>query len=558
MAQIFISHAEEDARSCIEIARGLEAIGYSTWYFEAHNLPGVSYIDQILEAIKQARAVVVILSPSALASQQIDIEIVHAHETGKVFVPLLRALTHEEFRVDRPNWAMIMGATVTLPLPVDNQGQIVPQLAAGLRQLGISPDGSSRSGSDVAYDAEKVLTFAQLRDDPGAMISRVLGGHTVLEYLGCGGSGWAYRARHGTLGKEACLKILYPLTAELEDLVRSAALGVRALAAVDHQNVIKVFDVGRFSLPDGKSLFLAMELIHGTPLDRWQPSISDGYSAFATRVRVACDLAEALQAAHNCRFFDETGFERTGLLHGDVKPANVLVRAGGQPVLIDFMIVDVQRALDRRYRLNIRNVDGDYSTAAFGTPGFMAPEQERDGIVTIRTDIYGLGMTLRSLFAAAPATTWKDVAAQQAQLRSLIDAMTKPDPAERPQTTDAVVSRLKELTDSVGADQQGSNASAIGLTLDDSWGAEVRDPLARKFHRVDAYYARPRVWHCVYCGWRCDIDHDNYLCRQCRGIRPFFAPGATMRQCEACNNWSIAFANYCEWCGGKFQPVSRP
>jgi hypothetical protein len=93
-------------------------------------------------------------------------------------------------------------------------------------------------------------------------------------------------------------------------------------------------------------------------------------------------------------------------------------------------------------------------------------------------------------------------------------------------------------------------AKSIGLTLDESWGAEIRDPFAGRFQRVEAYYARPRIWHCVFCGWRCDFDYDNYLCHQCRGIRPFFAPGATMRQCGACKQWTIGIAKYCEWCGG--------
>jgi serine/threonine protein kinase len=84
---------------------------------------------------------------------------------------------------------------------------------------------------------------------------------------------------------------------------------------------------------------------------------------------MAIQIASALDAAHRSRYFDQSGFERIGLLHGDIKPSNILIRPDGTPVLTDFMVIDIQRALDRRYRLNIRNVEGDFSTSAFGTPG---------------------------------------------------------------------------------------------------------------------------------------------------------------------------------------------
>ena len=92
-------------------------------------------------------------------------------------------------------------------------------------------------------------------------------------------------------------------------------------------------------------------------------------------------------------------------------------------------------------------------------------------------------------------------------------------------------------------------AESIGLAVEDPWGAEIRDPFAARFDREQTYYARPRVWHCVYCGWRCDLSYDNYLCHECKGIRPFFAPGATKMLCKSCGQWTIAIAAFCEWCG---------
>lgn len=94
-------------------------------------------------------------------------------------------------------------------------------------------------------------------------------------------------------------------------------------------------------------------------------------------------------------------------------------------------------------------------------------------------------------------------------------------------------------------------AWSVGLRTDATYGAEIRDPFAKKMDRVESFYGRPRVWHCIQCGWRCDLSYNNYLCHQCKAIRPFFAPGATMVRCGACSQWSIAIASYCEWCGTK-------
>src|SRR6185295_16454785 len=94
-------------------------------------------------------------------------------------------------------------------------------------------------------------------------------------------------------------------------------------------------------------------------------------------------------------------------------------------------------------------------------------------------------------------------------------------------------------------------ARSVGLRTDTTYGAEIRDPFAKRMDRVESFYARPRTWHCVRCGWRCDRSDDNYLCHQCKAVRPFFAPGATMLRCGECSQWSIAIASYCEWCGAK-------
>ena len=105
MSQIFISHVEEDADVALELARGLEAAGYTTWYYERDSQPAVSYLLQTGQAVDTAEAVLVVVSPASIKSpHQMDREVVRALETDKHFVPVLRGINHAEFQTRQPTW----------------------------------------------------------------------------------------------------------------------------------------------------------------------------------------------------------------------------------------------------------------------------------------------------------------------------------------------------------------------------------------------------------------------------------------------------------------------
>lgn len=139
------------------------------------------------------------------------------------------------------------------------------------------------------------------------------------------------------------------------------------------------------------------------------------------------------------------------MLHGDLKPANILVRSDDSPVLIDFLIIDVQRLLDPRVVPPhlCSDFEADCITAAFGTPGFMAPEQEREGVVTVRTDIYGLGRTLQYLFEPSNEWSRRKMLDNQADhdtfrlISPLLRSMLSHKPSERPNSMKEVLSKLR-------------------------------------------------------------------------------------------------------------------
>ena len=139
MRQVFISHVEEDKSIAEQIARGLEEAGYTTWYYERDSLPGLSYLIQISQALKQAQAVVLIISQDALGSLQVTSEIVQAYESRKPFMPVLRGITHDEFQRRQPEWRHAVGPATSIPIPPEGVSAILPRIIAGLETLQVQP-----------------------------------------------------------------------------------------------------------------------------------------------------------------------------------------------------------------------------------------------------------------------------------------------------------------------------------------------------------------------------------------------------------------------------------
>jgi WD40 repeat protein/tetratricopeptide (TPR) repeat protein len=156
MSDVFISHVEEDEAIALEIAAGLEAAGYSTWYYERDSMPGLSYLLQTKQAVEASRAVVVIVSPASLQSPQMTKEVVRAHEANKPFIPVLRDVTHAGFQQRQPEWWEAMGAAASVRIPAEGVAAILPRILGGLRGLGIlSQAEQARAVSDLVVRADQ-------------------------------------------------------------------------------------------------------------------------------------------------------------------------------------------------------------------------------------------------------------------------------------------------------------------------------------------------------------------------------------------------------------------
>jgi hypothetical protein len=462
MSHVFISHVEEDRPLAQHIAEYLEAQRYRAWYYERDSVPGVSYLIQTGEAIQRAVAVLLIVSPDAIGSYQITKEIVRAHENGKPFIPVLRDISHAEMQTREPEWREALGAAASVRIPPTGLDGILPRIVAGLQFLGV------QTGEEIVHLGEQPLlsesvdvptsgnagsaTFDEIAIHPETLVNRKIGPFLVRALVGRGGSGIVYCVRNPTLGRDFALKLFYPVRPDLAPGISAIiASGVHALASLQHPNIVRIHDFANFQIGDVDCHYLVMDYVDGKPLDEWSDAL-DVDDRLAVRVQVAYRVASALRAAHETKYIDVVGWERKGVFHGDVKPGNILVAEGHQPLLADFSMIDVRRLLDLKVvpAVVIRTTPVSMPiTAAFGTPGFMAPEQENEGVVNAKTDIYGLGMTFSHLFRERESSN-NEFVDRLGDLFDLVTAMTNRVPEARPRDMAEVVRLLARAARAAG------------------------------------------------------------------------------------------------------------
>jgi tRNA A-37 threonylcarbamoyl transferase component Bud32/CheY-like chemotaxis protein len=254
--------------------------------------------------------------------------------------------------------------------------------------------------------------MAESMDD--ARIGTVIAGYRIEERIGRGGMGVVYRAEHLNLRRRAAVKIIAPDLAESEGFRERFTREARIAAALQHPNIVTVYDAGEL---DGL-LYLAMQYIQGSDLSavlrtehRLRP-----YRA----VDVCRQVASALDAAHGM-----------GLIHRDVKPANVLIE-GRTAFLTDFGLT---KRLDGEHTQLTRAGD------VVGTIHYVAPEQIEGSPVSARTDVYSLGCLLyHCLTGQVPFARDTDVAVIYAHLSEDPPRVTGVRP-ELPEGLDGVIAK---------------------------------------------------------------------------------------------------------------------
>jgi len=270
--------------------------------------------------------------------------------------------------------------------------------------------------------------FDQARFIPGTMVA---GRYRIVALLGRGGMGEVYRAEDLKLGQAVALKFLPEKLARNADRLARFHQEVRLARQVAHPHVCRVYDVGE---ADGQP-YLSMEYVDGEDLASLLRRI--GRLPPDKTVQLAKQLCAGLAAAHD-----------RGVLHGDLKPANVLVDGRGRIRIADFGLAGLAEAADEQ-----RGVMA-------GTPGYMAPEQLAGHGTSMRTDVYALGLVLYEMCTGKPAldrdgrprqpTTRGSVVLQPSEIIGDLDPAIErvilrcleEDPARRPPSAVSVAAAL--------------------------------------------------------------------------------------------------------------------
>jgi hypothetical protein len=204
------------------------------------------------------------------------------------------------------------------------------------------------------------------------LIGAKLGPCRIEERLAAGGMGVVYRARHSLLDQDVAVKVLAPSLAADQEYVTRFFREAGAAGQIDHPNVIRVIDVGKFE----DRYYLVMEYVAGDTLDRLIDM--ERRLSLERATKFVREVASGLAAAH-----------RAGIIHRDIKPGNIIVSPDGKPHLTDFGLA---RHTEAKKGLTI---EGTF----LGTPEYASPEQVEGKKLDHRTDLYSLGVTYYQLLS---------------------------------------------------------------------------------------------------------------------------------------------------------------
>ncbi|HMD32268.1 MAG TPA: protein kinase, partial [Candidatus Acidoferrales bacterium] len=217
-----------------------------------------------------------------------------------------------------------------------------------------------------------------------------LGPYEVVAPVGAGGMGEVYRARDTRLGRDVAVKVLPAAIASDPDRLRRFEQEARAIGALNHPNILAVYDIGAH---DGAP-YLVTELLEGETL---RGLLGGGPLSARRATEIALQIASGLFAAHE-----------KGIIHRDLKPDNLFITRDGRVKILDFGLAKLAAAPgaggDEAATLATMASHGAAKTspgAVLGTAGYMSPEQVRGLPVDHRSDIFSFGSLLYEMLAGA-------------------------------------------------------------------------------------------------------------------------------------------------------------
>jgi hypothetical protein len=279
----------------------------------------------------------------------------------------------------------------------------------------------------------------------GGLTGLRFGPYCVVEQLGVGGMAAVYSAVHVATNAAVALKVLPAAWGAAPEFRERLAREAAVLQRIDHPNVIKILEVGEVEARLGGGCYLAMEWLPQA-LDRVLRAQYPEPLAAGAALCLARGVAAGLAAVH-----------AAGVVHRDVKPSNILLRADGSPVLTDFGLAAALAGVQASQRLTPSNV-------IVGTADYLAPEHIAAATVDGRTDIYSLGVVLYEMLAGYVPFAGRD---PLEMLQAHLDEPPPPLPSTAPPARALVERALQKHPE-----DRFASAEALLAALDEALGKE--------------------------------------------------------------------------------------
>lgn len=286
-----------------------------------------------------------------------------------------------------------------------------------------------------------------------------LGPYEILKPLGAGGMGEVWRARDTRLGREVAIKVLPEELSADSGRLRRFEKEAQAASALNHPNIITVYDVGS----SGPTSYIAMELVEGVTL---RQLLAEGSMSLKKLLAIASQIAEGLAKAHG-----------VGIVHRDLKPENVMVTRDGFAKILDFGLAKLAHPeMDGAGSQIMTLTRGTEPGVVMGTVAYMSPEQALGKALDFRSDQFSFGSmlyemvtgrkafdrasgpeTMAAIIREEPEPLSASAPATPVPLRWIVERCLAKDPEERYASTRDLAPDLSRLRAGV------SEASAPGL-----------------------------------------------------------------------------------------------
>jgi len=271
-----------------------------------------------------------------------------------------------------------------------------------------------------------------------------LGDYEVKSLLGSGGMGEVYRARDARLARDVAIKVLPSSLSADSDRLRRFEQEARAAAALNHPNILAVFQMGTYE----GAPYLVSELLEGETL---REHTKRGRLSMRKAIDCGVQIARGLAAAHE-----------KGIVHRDLKPENLFVTKDGRLKILDFGLAKLTQPQPRSESSVLTLTEGTEAGVVMGTVGYMSPEQVRGQGADHRADVFAFGAILYEMLAGKRAF-------QKPTSPETMSAILNEDPPSISQVTTNILPALQRVVHRClekNPEQRFQSASDLAFALD--------------------------------------------------------------------------------------------